>query len=279
MSLALAPRKLSSKRWIKGKWNDQIMRHTWYDQSDIETRNKQSSMYEVPPLLIEPGELPPALMTSEPGSFAYNTFKVRIPRIIDEIIAANSFPAGILQMMQNLRLEIVSGHIKPLTEDAPDKTFWDETSKPWIGRTWLDVPWYWAETFFYRRILEATHYFQDGSWHLVDPYLPQKTAELAPDAAPRALSALLYSAPEDTKSRFEAMLHASLWGNRTDLSYNVASTLGVSAHHTEEHGNLLVDDTQAVWTHLESRKNLRLAIITDNAGTGQRAPVSRHDLP
>ena len=224
-------------------------------------------MYEVPSSFVSAGEVPPPLMTSEPGSFAYNTFKVRIPLIIDEIIAANQFLPEILQGMQALRSEIVGGHIKPLREDAPDKTFWNEVSKPWIGRTWLEVSWYWAETFFYRRVLEATRYFQPGNWHQVDPYTQQKTAELAPAAAPRALSALLRRAPEGIDDRFEAFLHASLWGNRTDLSYNVASTLGISTHHTDERSNLLVDDTQAVWSKLKSGQDQKVAVITDNAGT------------
>ncbi len=224
-------------------------------------------MYEVPSSFVSAGEVPPPLMTSEPGSFAYNTFKVRIPLIIDEIVAANQFPPEILQGMQALRSEIVSGQIKPLSEDAPDKAFWNEVSKPWIGRTWLEVPWYWAETFFYRRVLEATRYFQAGSWYQVDPYTQQKTAELAPDAAPRTLSTLLRRAPEGIDDRFEAFLHASLWGNRTDLSYNVASTLGIAAHHTDERDNLLVDDTQIMWGKLKSGKDQKLAIITDNAGT------------
>jgi uncharacterized protein with ATP-grasp and redox domains len=224
-------------------------------------------MYEASPSMTNAGELPPPLMTSEPDSFAYNTFKVRIPRIIDEIIAANQFPASILASMQSLRAEIVNGHIQPLTEDAPDSHFWNKVSGRWIGHTWLEVPWYWAETFFYRRVLEATRYFQPGDWHQVDPYTAQKSAELAPNAAPRALNTLLGHLPDDTGQRFKALLYASLWGNRTDLSYNVASTLGITTHHTNDLDNLLVDDADAVWGRLNARKHQKVAIITDNAGT------------
>ena len=206
-------------------------------------------------------------MTSEPGSFAYNTFKVRVPRIIDEIIARNVFPADIRQVFQDLRTEITGGTIRGLIETAPDQMFWNTVSQPWLGRSWLDVPWYWAETFFYRRVLEATGYYQPGLWQGVDPYAPQKEAELQPDAAPGILHAILETLPTDPYRRFEVLLHASLWGNRTDLSYNVASAIGPARQIDDERANLLVDDTARVWDKLVSAKGKHVAVITDNVGT------------
>ncbi|MCL5998770.1 MAG: damage-control phosphatase ARMT1 family protein [Chloroflexi bacterium] len=206
-------------------------------------------------------------MTSEPGSFAYNTFKVRVPRIIDEIVTRNDFSADIRQAFQDLRTEITGGTIRGLIEPAPDQMFWNTVSQPWLGHSWLDVPWYWAETFFYRRVLEATGYFQPGPWQGVDPYAPQKESELQPDAAPRILRATLEALPTGLCQRFEMLLHASLWGNRTDLSYNVASTIGPTRQIDDERANLLVDDTARVWDKLGSTKGGRVVMITDNAGT------------
>jgi hypothetical protein len=225
------------------------------------------STFDVPSFLVDPYALPAPLMTSEPGSFAHNTFSVRIPRIIDDIIASNAFPSHVRSAMQALRNEIVSGRIRPLLEEAPDTAFWNQISQPWHGRTWLDVPWYWAETYFYRRVLEATGYFQPGEWHGIDPYTLQKQSELKPDAAPRALRAALGALPHDPALRFEALLHASLWGNRTDLSYNVATTIGPTRHVADERANMLVDDSVRVWQQLASPTRRRVAIINDNAGT------------
>src|SRR5512140_3490344 len=95
---------------------------------------------------------PPPLLTSEPGSFARRTFEVRIPRIIDDTIRANAFPREIVAALRALHDEIVKGEIAPLHEDAPDRAFWDAQSRPYVGWSWLDVPWYWAESFFYRRM-------------------------------------------------------------------------------------------------------------------------------
>ncbi|HEX9075132.1 MAG TPA: protein-glutamate O-methyltransferase family protein, partial [Anaerolineae bacterium] len=123
---------------------------------------------------FDPTSLPPPILTSEPGSFARRTFEVRIPRIVKDTIAANDFPPEIVQALNVLYDEIMGGVITPLHQNTLDKRFWDLNSDKYIGKSWLDVPWYWAESFFYRRMLEATGYFVPGPGHLRDPYANQK---------------------------------------------------------------------------------------------------------
>lgn len=225
-------------------------------------------MYDVPLNPVNPLQLPPPLMTSESGSFAYNTFKVRIPGIIDEIVSLNHFPPGIISALQALRDEITDGQITALREQTADAHFWHMVAEEWLGHSWLDVPWFWAESYFYRRVLEATGYFHSGDWNYVDPYMPQKRAELAVGSAPAALMNVLTHLPsDDPESIFEVLLHASLWGNRTDLSYNVASQIGPAGHINDERSNLLVDNSSRVWDKLTSPQCAHMAIIADNAGT------------
>jgi hypothetical protein len=219
--------------------------------------------FHIPALLIDPSQIPAPISTTEPGSFARNTLKVRIPRIIQETIQENSFPADILAAMQNLYDEIVRGKISALYEAAPDRDFWNEISRDYVGLSWLEIPWYWAETYFYRRVLQATMYFQPGNWYLVDPYRVKKQSDL--DSAPRALVAALADLPTEPAARFERLLHHSLWGNRTDLSYNVGASIEQRGLDTER-ANILVDHTTRVWEHLSARPR-RLAVIADNAGT------------
>jgi hypothetical protein len=234
--------------------------------------------YTVPRSLVEPASLPPLLMTSEPGSFAHNTLKVRVPAILREAIDLNDFPAEIRAALEELYEELVSGSIRGLREDTADTAFWDEVSAPYIGRTWLDAPWYWAEAFFYRRILEATRYFQPGPWQGVDPFAPKKRTEWTPDAAPATADAFLRDLPVDPEARFERALHASLWGNRTDLSYTIAAHLGGAAAPQEELSNLLADDTAVLWEYLAARRCAQAAIITDNAGTELVMDLALADL-
>ncbi len=223
--------------------------------------------YIIPPLLIDPQTLPPPLLTSEPGSFAHNTFAVRIPRIAEETIEQNDFAPEICDRIEALRDEILNGRVRPLEEETPDREFWNTLSRNHIGRSWLDAPWYWAETFFYRRMLEATRYFQPGPTFLFDPYAVTKESELQPDVAPLRLAQTLSALPEPLEERFEAYWHTSLWGNRADLSYRVAANVGRAARLQDELSNLLVDDTPRVWEFLQSRQAAEVALIEDNAGT------------
>ncbi len=212
-------------------------------------------------------KLPPPILTSEPGSFARRTFAVRIPRILEDTIAAEDFPPDIVAALLDLRAEILDGMIAPLPPEAPDKPFWDVLSDPYFGWSWLDVPWYWAESYFYRRVLQATRYFQPGDWFERDPYANQKNGELRPESGPYALQALLSDLPSASEEHFSVLLHASLWGNRTDLSYNVAHHAPGALAVAAERANLLVDDSALVWEHLLAHRGGHVQFVCDNAGT------------
>ncbi|MGE5140859.1 MAG: damage-control phosphatase ARMT1 family protein [Rudaea sp.] len=224
--------------------------------------------FTIPPFLIDPTFLPAPLMTSEPGSFAQRTVAERIPGIVDDTIAHNHFTDQTLRAVLALRQEITSGVIRPIEEPGEDRDFWNELSHPYIGRSWLDVPWYWAETFFYRRMLEATGYFRAGPSYGVDPYAEKKETEFESGAALRAVAEVLHDATDllPEEEQFRRLLYATLWGNRVDLSYNVAAALGRSSAE-EEQANLLVDDTAGIWRFLTTRPARRLMLIADNAGT------------
>ena len=85
-------------------------------------------------------------------------------------------------------------------------------------KTWFDIPWYFAESFFFRRVLEATNYFQEGPLLNRDPYKPFKE-ELLVEALPRMIHSLnLLRDIGEAQVLFESVLHACLWGNRADLS-------------------------------------------------------------
>ena len=234
--------------------------------------------FDIPPFQIDPDTLPPPILTSEPNSFAQRTFQVRIPRIVEETIELNSFPDDIRGALEELREEILDGRIRGLREKTPDKSFWDSVSRHYLGRTWLDVPWYWAEAYFYRRVLEATGYFEPGPWYNSDPYAANKQTEWEPEAAPRLVDAVLDELPPQPNLRFEKLLHASLWGNRTDLSYNVAAQVGQATLLEDERSNLLVDDTSRVWEHLQEKPCRRLIFIADNAGTELLMDLALADL-
>jgi len=226
-----------------------------------------SYAYAIPELLVDLVAWPKPLHTAEADSFAYNTFKIRIPLIVDDILASNWFPPDVRDAMLALRAEVAGGVVQPLAEQAPDVEFWNAVSREHHGRSWLDVPWYWAESYFYRRVLEATRYFQPGHpWFSIDPYANKKRAEIQPAAAPRLVDETLEGLPDDQNKRFKLLCYASLWGNRVDLSYNVAKHIAPAASLEDERAHLLIDDTQRTYDHLAARRGATVAVITDNSG-------------
>jgi uncharacterized protein with ATP-grasp and redox domains len=208
----------------------------------------------------------PVLHTSEPGSFARKSFLERYPRIIDDVIATNNYPAKIVFAIQSLRDEVLQGTIQPLREDAPDVAFWNDDARAHLGKSWFDVPWFWAEAFFYRRFLEAVRYFQPGAFYHYDPFAPQKCRELEPGSAPNTLGAVLAHLPPSIPDQFNVLMHSCLWGNRTDLSYLEIISDSKTLKLEHERANLLVDDTARVWEHVRSHRG-RIDFICDNAGT------------
>ena len=223
--------------------------------------------YQIPPSQIDLHSLPAPIRTSDPGSFAHKTLAVRLPRILLDTLEQGAFPPDVVRALHELHAELVAGQIRGLEEDTPDRHFWNSISRECIGRTWLDVPWYWAEAFCYRRVLEATRYFHPGPTNRVDPYLAAKLAELEPEVAPRAAAVILRDLPADVGKRFEFLLYSSLWGNRIDLSYKVAKEAGRARHGQDERKNLLVDDCARIWARFQAKQCHRLALVADNAGT------------
>jgi uncharacterized protein with ATP-grasp and redox domains len=228
---------------------------------------EDDDVFDSSPAQIDPRGLPPPIMASEPGSFAHHTIQIRVPAIIRETVVLNEFPADMNNALEGLAREIESGTVQLLREDTPDRAFWQEAWRNYAGRPWLEAPWYLAESYAYRRILEATRYFPPGPWQGFDPFRAKKLTELEPGVAPRLVDATLRDLPAGLRERFETLLYASLWGNRIDLSYAVSAQVGRAARLEDERANLLVDDAGRVWDFLREHSHCRIAILADNSGT------------
>lgn len=210
--------------------------------------------------------LPGPLMTSEPGSFAQATIVRRKPQIIEEVLRDNDYPPAIQQALHALAHEVAGEDIGPLAEPAPDFEEWQAQWCPYVGLTWLNVPWYFAEAFFYRRLLEAVRYFQPGLWQGHDPFAAQKRRQIdgAGGALPLA-AALLPELPADPLPAAQALLYASLWGNRLDLSNReVLAGAALEAGHPRD---VLIDDSAELLACLtQETPHGRIDFVNDNAG-------------
>ncbi len=214
-------------------------------------------------------DLPPRLMTSEPGTFARRTIVERKPRIICQVIEDNDYPPGIVQGLETFRKEIASQPMRPLSEQAPDVATWNRELATHRGKTWLEVGWYFAETYFYRRLLEAVRYFQPGPWKRHDPFGKQKRKQ-EEMAVERLAEAWRGRADVEPEVAFELLLHSCLWGNRADLSnYTVRvqapGGLMASEHANEERRHILIDHTDEVEELLAGGRQ-RVDFVNDNVG-------------
>jgi hypothetical protein len=208
--------------------------------------------------------LPEPLRASDAGTFTEDSVVRRLPEIAETALANNDLDAGHLQLLEQLIEEINHGVIteleEPFTDDAPA---WEEYVTPYLGMTWLDVPWFFAETYFYRRLLAATGYWQPGPGQGLDPFASNKQKDL--DAGVHLagrLAQLLGDLP--------ILLSASLWANRVDRSLWPAGDQAAAARTAEILGldrsqRLLVDDTERAVELLPGNGG-SIHIILDNSG-------------
>ena len=222
-----------------------------------------------------PLPIPDPLRGRENGTWAHDTVTRRLPEIARRVLAENDLPAPAETAIRTLIAEIPTAPIRPLTDlSAPDAADWARYIFPHSGLSWLDVPWYFAEAYFYRRIIEATGYFLPGDGHARDPFRLQKRRGLDTKTdAIQNLAGHLNRALADTApwTHLSRLLHIALWGNRADLSLWPAGEAG--EHHISTDGTppaddfLLIDDTAAVIARLRNAVTpRRIDFLCDNAG-------------
>ncbi|MFQ5855223.1 MAG: damage-control phosphatase ARMT1 family protein [Anaerolineae bacterium] len=230
----------------------------------------QGSRSPCPPL-----PLPPPLMGSDEGSFAHYTVSERLPAIVERVITENDFRPPIVENLQALADELPVGLVRLLKDDdGPDMAAWAGYLEPYLGQRWLDLPWYFAEAYFYRRILEATEYFSPGPSNGVDPFETEKHAGLeSAMGSIRALAArandLVRQSGRANRAGLITLTYFALWGNRVDLSLWPAGSQGDDRSRVELHREqekILVDDTPVLADKVTRLRGARIDFIADNAG-------------
>lgn len=204
---------------------------------------------------------PAPILSNVPGSFAEGVLLRRNPDIVATVRHLVPYPQAVQESLDAL-LSTIDSAIPELPEDAHDASFWRESAAKYVGRRWIDVPFLWAESYFYRLLLEATGYFGEGPWRGVDPFAPQKLAEL--DSADLArdladLDALVAAPPAEG---LQAALMASLWGNRADLGFRLSDPSSTDRDRVDD---LVADDSATLWQLLDTEHG-SVHLVADNAG-------------
>ncbi|WP_280691730.1 MULTISPECIES: damage-control phosphatase ARMT1 family protein [unclassified Kitasatospora] len=203
----------------------------------------------------------PTIQSDVPGSFAWSVFHERHPKLIQQVLDALPYGPAERAAGEQLLAESTSGVLEPLTESAHDQQQWLEWGEGLFGRPWGEAPFLWAESYFYRRLLEATGYFRPGTWQGIDPFAPFKNAELASPAVDDELAALRDLPALSVDKRAEVLVSSALWGNRADLSFQITASPGDA-----QPSALIADDSSLLWSTLAAASNPRVCVIADNAG-------------
>lgn len=245
-----------------------------------------------PPAAQSPGSqpaaaLPPRITGADPASFAASVLRDRHPAIVARVLADVPFGAPVRDALARL---LQDPTVVPLPRDAHDCEDWDRWGAPYFGRSMFEVPFLWAENYFYRRLLHATGYHEPGPWRGIDPFWPQKAADLPGEEELRALQGAgdaLRVLPEEEQGA--ALVAAAVWGNRADLGFSLTHGAGSGGAGSGGAGSggagsggagsggaaggsagvagagrLVVDDTERIWKRLAGGGTV--CVVADNAG-------------
>jgi hypothetical protein len=197
----------------------------------------------------------PPILSNTTGSFPWSVLHDRHPALIAKVRAGLPYPPDRQRALDDLAAEI-TGAIGPLPAGAHDRHEWTDE---YLGERWYDVPFLWAESYFYRKLLDAVGYYGAGPWRGVDPFEPFKSAELWSAEMAADLAALDGLAVLPAGDQDAALLAASLWGNRADLGFQLSARGGGVA------GELVADDGARLWALLEDTAPGTVCIVADNA--------------
>jgi uncharacterized protein with ATP-grasp and redox domains len=228
---------------------------------------------------------PESLSGSVSGSFAQYTITQRFPKIIRRTLADNDFPAQVRQKLESLIEEIPVASLSELDDPAaPDIHDWERYLAPYLNNNWLQVPWFFAEMYFYRRILAAIGFHQSGVMGGYDPFLAQKqrALESASDSTGNlgeqlAQAIIAWQAGSgDPRTDLQQLLVLDVWGNQADLSMWSADENRPDHQDTDDQRtHLLVDDSNLVFDYLTNSQDQpeMVDFILDNYG-----PELVHDI-
>ncbi|HEX9060552.1 MAG TPA: damage-control phosphatase ARMT1 family protein [Clostridia bacterium] len=193
---------------------------------------------------------PDFIRGTDKDSFAWYTITQRLPYIIDAVIKSNVYNHRQVEKLEELKGEIPNGNLSTLHfNSCRDEFFLNDRNN------WLEVPFIFAEFYFYKRLLECTEYFETA----LDPFEKTKkdSLESKKDEIICAVNAVFKS--EDL---FKKLLYLNLWSNSADLSQ--INKMDSSFRHDNQ-DKILIDHSEEV-CKLFKQRLAQTDIILDNAG-------------
>jgi hypothetical protein len=204
------------------------------------------------------------------------TIVERKPRIVAQVLESNrAVPSNVRDGLERLVREMREGVVASPFDGRADLgvAFEPEELLAWegeiachAGRRWLELPWYFAEAYFYLRLLVAWGYY-DRRMPL-DPFDALKEEELTGPQGGLTLARQIARAVEEADAENDALaflLRSSLWGNRVDLGCFELDESRRREVLSRGEESLVVDHTEQALAELASAR--RVGMIVDNAGS------------
>jgi len=218
--------------------------------------------------------VPPPLRGADAGSFAEHSIVHRLPHIAQRVVADNLLTAAMRHQIADLIAAIPHRTLEAFTDPAaPDMPGWLDYVRPYLDHNWLQVPWFLAETYFYRRLVAITDFFRTG----FDPFAAQKQQGLHTTVARgQALATQAHRLRADgwSPEAFIHLLTLALWSNQADMSLWAPDDATQPSHPPADHPyeHLVVNDAEAVAHYFTTLHDvprttpLCIDYLLDNAG-------------
>ena len=103
---------------------------------------------------------PDFIKGEDPDSFAGFTIRSRLPEIISLVLNDQNYSSLQYDRLMTLKESLPASTLHPSWDSvAGDWGRWEKMLNPYVERNWLEVPFFFAEMYFYRCLLEAIGYF------------------------------------------------------------------------------------------------------------------------
>ncbi|MEV4319980.1 damage-control phosphatase ARMT1 family protein [Actinocrispum sp. NPDC049592] len=194
---------------------------------------------------------PPVFTIGAEGSFPWQVFHERHPELVRRLLDTHPYGPAQRSAVTELLESTLNGVVPPPPEHWADRPLWLDWDRGHFATPWSQAPFLWAESYFYRCLLDAVGYFTTG----VDLFGPFKTAELQDPALDNDFAWI-------TETTFDTALTAALYGNKADLGFQLIA----GRADTTTHPPLLADDSAHLHRFLLDHAPLRVTFVVDNAG-------------
>lgn len=208
----------------------------------------------------------PYLTAESPDSFARLTLTQRVPRFLDDVLAADNWNEEQRTAILELKEEILHNRpIKTLDLSPGLARGWEAFFEQWGSTPWFELPFLHAEIYLYERLLSDLGYHQS---RVKDPFFAQKHAPLTEhvDHLQKKWAAVQkwpsQLAPEACLKQGMAL---ALGGNQADLSQvQLAAQPDVRQDLSQD--KLLIDQRKAAIELILTHEKPTIHYLLDNAG-------------